>query len=49
MAAKELSATRAAVAKRGSDRGMAAGVIGGILLAYACAALGVYAVLSVIL
>lgn len=49
MAAKELSATSGAVAKHGSDRGMVAGVVGGILLAYACAALGVYAVLSVIL
>lgn len=47
-----LPATSGASAKRGSDRGsgaVVAGVVGGILLAYACVGFGVYAALSVIL
>ncbi len=49
MTGERVSAPSCGLAKRGSNRDIAAPLIGGTLLAYACAGYGVYALFSAIL
>jgi hypothetical protein len=49
MTGARLFATWGGVAKCGSDWGIVAALIGGILLSYVCIGFGVYALLSAIL
>ena len=49
MTGERLTVTAGAVAKPGSNWGIAAPLIGGTLLAYACAGYGVYTALAAIL
>ena len=49
MTGERMTATAGRVAKPGSNRGIAAGLIGGTILAYVCAGYAVYALLSAIL
>ncbi len=49
MTGERLPAVSGGVGKPGSNAGIAAALIGGTLLAYACAGYGVYALFSAIL